>query len=356
MGRAASMILGVALAACASAPVRRVAEERAEDASAPASTPSPDASVATAEIDAASPEASAPREKRAPFALDDVGPMGSARPDDGHWSPVPLENEGDEGPVLLRSVLHPDPKRPLSDLFVVAIDLGRVGLHAVAGTTEPKATTPEGKGAPRPATIPPSDRSALLAAFNGGWKSEHGHYGMKVDGVMLVPPKGSGGARGDEANCTVARYDDDTVHIGPWRTLSPDEPRMRFLRQTPPCLVIRGTPHPGLAVEMTTSWGATEQGDPLIRRSALGTNGARTILFFGLGNSLTARALADGMRHAGAVDIAELDVNWSYPKFLVFHDNAGTLEASSPFPNIVFDKPEYVRRRSERDFFYLVRR
>ena len=63
------------------------------------------------------------------------------------------------------------------------------------------------------------------------------------------------------------------------------------------------------------------------------------------------------MHHAGAFDVAELDVNWSFPKILVYKKNAaGELEASSLFPNFVFDKDEYVRKRAPKDFFYLTRR
>lgn len=260
-----------------------------------------------------------------------------------------LPNEGDEGAVLHRTLLHPDAARASADLYVVAIDLRRVGLRAVAGVSEPTATTAAGRSAPRPGTIPSAAHGALLAAFNGGWRSEHGHYGMKADGVVLVPAS--------DASCTVAGYDDDTVRIGPWKALAAGEPRMTFFRQTPACLVTGGVRHPGLAAEMTTNWGAAENGDPLIRRSALGVDAGGTVLYFGLGSSLTARALADGMRHAGAADVAELDVNWSYPKLLVFHANpAGALEASSLFPGFAFEKAEYVRKRSARDFFYLVRR
>jgi hypothetical protein len=63
------------------------------------------------------------------------------------------------------------------------------------------------------------------------------------------------------------------------------------------------------------------------------------------------------MRHAGAWDAAQLDVNWSYPKFLVFRSGeSGTLEAVGVFPGFVFQKDEYLRRPAPKDFFYLVRR
>ncbi len=155
----------------------------------------------------------------------------------------------------------------------------------------------------------------------------------------------------------IAVLDDDSIHIAPWTDLRAMESTMRFYRQTPPCLYSRGKRHPGLGIEETTSWGAAVGGGAVIRRSAIGLDEKATTLFVAVSNNMTAPALADGMRHAGAFDVAELDVNWSYPKFLVYAPNAaGDLEASTLFPNFVFEKDEYVRKRSPKDFFYVVRR
>jgi hypothetical protein len=58
-----------------------------------------------------------------------------------------------------------------------------------------------------------------------------------------------------------------------------------------------------------------------------------------------------------SADAAQLDVNGSYPKFLVFRANeAGTVEGLGAFPGFVFEKDEYLRRASPRDFFYVLRR
>ena len=63
------------------------------------------------------------------------------------------------------------------------------------------------------------------------------------------------------------------------------------------------------------------------------------------------------MLHAGAWDVAQLDVNWSYPKILVFRrGSSGEIEAQSLFPGFVFDKDEYLRKRAPKDFFYVVRK
>jgi hypothetical protein len=275
--------------------------------------------------------------------------MRTGGPDtDGKWTPVSVEN--DKGaPVMWKTVLHPDKAHPSAELFVVAIELSRVRLHSVAGESEPATEVSSAKGHARSGVVPAERRDVLLAAFNGGWKGEHGHYGIKVDGVTLVKPR--------EGACTIAVYEDDSVRIAPWVDLADDEPRMRLFRQTPPCMYAKGVRHAGLAAETTTNWGAAANGDPVIRRSAIGLNEGRDTLFFSVSNAMTAPAIADGMHHAGAHDVAELDVNWSFPKFLVFARNAsGVLEASSLFASFVFTKSEYVRQRSARDFFYLARR
>ncbi len=73
--------------------------------------------------------------------------------------------------------------------------------------------------------------------------------------------------------------------------------------------------------------------------------------------SRAAGAPAGAPLSAGAWDAAQLDVNWSYPKFLVFGtDASGALQASGLFPGFVFDRDEYVRRASPKDFFYVLRR
>jgi len=282
------------------------------------------------------------------FVPRDVGPMSMRAAGDGRWVAVPID--GDEGtPMLYKSLLHPDTARPWAELFVVAIDASRVRLHLMAGVVDPEAETPAGKHYARPALIPVEEQARLVAAFNGGWKAEHGHFGMKVDGVTLLSPR--------DASCTVTAYDDDTIRIATWTTLAPSEPRMVFYRQTPPCLYSRGVRHRGLSVEETVSWGAAVGGSAVIRRSAIGLDEQGETLYVGVSNSTTAPAIADGMHHAGAYDIAELDVNWSYPKFLVFRRNdAGALEAETLFPGFVFEKDEYVRRRAPKDFFYFERR
>jgi hypothetical protein len=73
-------------------------------------------------------------------------------------------------------------------------------------------------------------------------------------------------------------------------------------------------------------------------------------------NHSTARVLADGMHHAGAVDVAQLDVNWSYPKFVTFEPGDGGRKAVALAEGFEYSPDEYIRKKQRRDFFYLMRK
>jgi hypothetical protein len=122
-------------------------------------------------------------------------------------------------------------------------------------------------------------------------------------------------------------------------------------------MVEQGQLHPGLANPETRKWGATLEGETVIRRSAIALNRAGDQLFVAVSNATTAPALALGMQRAGGWTIAQLDVNWSFPRFLVFPRNqAGEREAAPLFRGFLFERDEMLRRPAPRDFFYVVRR
>jgi hypothetical protein len=133
---------------------------------------------------------------------------------------------------------------------------------------------------------------------------------------------------------------------------------MVWHRQAPACMYENGKLHPGLTAGQGLNWGATLDGDTVIRRSAVGLNAARDILYVSITNHTTARVLADGLRHAGAVDVAQMDVNWSYPKFVLFEpgDAGPERKAVALAEGFEFSEDEFIRKRARRDFFYLVRK
>ena len=304
-------------------------------ASAPPPVPAADASV-----EAGPPPLPA-------FRPEDVGPMFSsmAAKGDGVWVPVSVRIRA-SSPVMYKTLLHPDRERPWAEVFVVAIDRRRVRLDAVAGSRDPRSVGPEAKRYERLAKIPPDDHARVIAAFNGGFKAEHGRYGMMVDGVVLLPPIGWA--------CTIAAFRDGSLRIATWKEIQDQQSGMRWWRQTPPCMYKDGKMHGALWEEETTAWGAAVEGDTVIRRSAMAVDASGSVLLVGLSNFTTARKIADAMKHAGGHDVAQLDVNWSFPRFVTYHPgDAGQLVARSLFEGFLADEGEYLREPSPRDFFYL---
>jgi hypothetical protein len=264
---------------------------------------------------------------------------------DGVW--IPMAPPGAIGPpVLWKTLIHPDPKRPFAAVALVAIDRAAVDVHVVPGTDEPKKA-PHLAPFERPGVVSPEHHDRLLAAFNGGFRAMHGNYGMAVGGRTILPPR--------DIACTIALLPGDRIAIRTWKEIASLEDEMLAYRQTPPCLIEQGKPNPGLLEEFNRNWGATVGGDTIIRRSALGLSADGRHLFYALGDAVTAQSIGRAMQVAGARDAAQLDVNYSYPKFVLFEQNpSGAPIASSPLlPDLKFSPSDYVSGGQERDFFYL---
>lgn len=291
------------------------------------------------------------------FRPQDVGAMGRrvAATNDGIWRAVADPARPTARPLLFETMLHPDEKRSWAEVFVVAADVAELELYAVAGTIEPEATTREGVAAERNGLIPRERVPALVLAFNGGFMTRHGRHGMHVAGLTLVSPQ--------PRLCTLLGLEDGQLMIGTWSSLANEvapassDGNLRFWRQTAPCMYEHGVINPLLRDEDTRNWGATLEGKVVIRRSAIGLNPERSIVFVAVSNDTTAHAMAEAMHHAGASDVAQLDVNWSYPKILIFPIGAdGRRYARGLFEGFLFSDDDYIRQPSRRDFFYLVRR
>ncbi|NUP04686.1 MAG: hypothetical protein HOW73_01350 [Polyangiaceae bacterium] len=265
---------------------------------------------------------------------------------DGTWTPFRLSS--DNGPVnMWRSLVHPDPKRPFAAVAVVAMDLSKIDLHIVAGTEEPKSQrVPR---ADRPGLVPDTDQKDLIAAFNGGFRAEHGNYGMKIAGAEFLPPR--------DIACTLAKEPSGMLTIRTFSNIKERQDSFAWYRQTPPCLVEEGAPNPGLLHEFNRNWGAAVGGDTIIRRSAIGISKDGRYLFYALGDATTAQSIGKAMLAVGAYQAAQLDVNFSYPRFFLFeHGEAGPSIAEGVIPGLKHKPTEYVGLSEQRDFFYVTRK
>jgi hypothetical protein len=282
-----------------------------------------------------------------PFRPTDVGPTHQSwsAPGDGTWVPIADPQRPGAAAPMYKTLLHPDPQRSWTAVSVVAFDLTRVELHLMAGRYEPRPSTPEGRKYDRKALIPAEHQAALLAAFNGGFKAEHGHHGMRVDGVTLIPPR--------SLACGVMLDASGAIVIGDWERLAPKADAARWWRQAPGCMAQDGQLHPGLRDRENTYWGATLDGKTVIRRSAIGVSADGKTLYSGIGDHTTARAIAVAMKHAGAAHVAQLDVNWSYPKLVLYRPSPAGPVAEKLCDGFEFSEDEYVRQPADRDFFYV---
>jgi hypothetical protein len=272
-----------------------------------------------------------------------------AAPGDGVWVPVPDPERPDAPALMYKTLLHPDPERRYAELFIVAMPSALIQLTSVPGTEEPASDNPATASIPGRGVIPQRQQGELLAAFNGGFRAEHGHHGMMVNGVTIVPPRAD--------MCSVFGYEDGSLQIGTYSRLAAQPEKPIWYRQTPRCMVERGTLHPGLRDPNARGWGATLEGETVIRRSAIALSEDGQTLLMAVTNFTTARALALGMRAAGGYDVAQLDVNRSFPKFLLFpRDESGVRRGASLFSGFLYQPAEMIDQPNLRDFFFVTRR
>lgn len=294
----------------------------------------------------------APKSKYPTFAPKDVGPMlkSFSAPGDGQWVPMIDPRHASDPAPMYKTLVHPDAKRGWAEVAIVAVDLRQVRLNLRAGTIEPMSKIKEAKEHTRTGLIPPEDLPSTLGVFNGGFKTTHGNYGMKAEGVLFVEPR--------TRACTVAMYGADKIRIQSWEAIQETQNDMVWFRQAPACMFENGEMHKGLTVEQNTLWGATLDKDTVIRRSAIGVSEDAQILYVGISEATTATAIAKAMNFAGAYNVAQLDVNWSYPKCLTVEPRGGGSDELIVKPIVdgfEFTEDDYIRKATSRDFFYLTR-
>jgi hypothetical protein len=262
-------------------------------------------------------------------------------PGEGQWSPYLRDSTGQM--VAYRTFLHPDPKRPYAIAAVVAFDLDRTTLGFVLGTQEPASEV----AFDRPGTIPAYDRrpGKLLAAFNGGFKTRHGSFGVMVGGVVLIPPRDGFG--------TVELTSGGRVRIGIWGTEIVPSPDVRTWRQNGPLIVHDGKVNPHTADTAPRDWGHTVGGATATWRSALGISADDATLFYLAGPSLTLSALVSAVAACGARQAIQLDINDYWVHFDAI-DAVGSKLRAVPLLDSMKDGAGRYLGPYSRDYFYVI--
>jgi len=259
----------------------------------------------------------------------------------GVWEPY-LQAPGGRV-VALRTFLHPDPGRPYAVAAIVAFDLTAARLHFVLGSDEPRSPV----HVSRPGRIPAADfrPGRLLAAFNGGFKTEHGHFGTMVARTVVLPPRPGMG--------TVAIDAAGGVRLGTWGVADIPGSAAVAWRQNGPLIVQDGRVNPHTLVYDPADWGVTVHHAAATWRSALGISADRAILFYVAGTSLTLSALAQAAVDAGAASALQLDINNYWVHFDAFSAQGGRLKASPLLAAMRAEEDSRYLTGFGRDFFYL---
>ena len=129
---------------------------------------------------------------------------------EGRWIPVvddPFVNAYPNAPpAFFQTFIRTDPERTYTRVYVTIWDPRQVQLRAQSGLREPESATGQrGSGmVPRD----PTTMRRLVAAFNGGFQSLHGEFGMMAEGRVYLPPK--------PWAATVTVHRDGAVGMGSW--------------------------------------------------------------------------------------------------------------------------------------------
>jgi hypothetical protein len=200
--------------------------------------------------------------------------------------------------------------------------------------------------------IPNGDQQKLIAAFNGGFKTINGHYGMMVNDVTLVPPRDNMG--------TIAIYRDGRVQIGAWgKDITPTGDMIGYRQNCPP-LIDAGQLNPDLAFNNRNEWGYTGNTD-IVWRTGLGLTEDGKYLIYAVGNGTSAMTLAQVLQKAGAYSAIQLDINQYYAHFETYHpenssnSNGFKLIAERLLDKMINEVNIYLTPHA-RDFFYLTAR
>jgi hypothetical protein len=275
-----------------------------------------------------------------------------SKPNEGVWKPVNYGflkamqglPPGTEKPpaYFYRTSIRPDPKRPYSEVLLIALDMRQLELGMQAGFEDPKPTV----GAPGDGRLPddPSKYRRIVATFNGAFKTTHGAYGMMVNRRVLLPPV-KGGA-------SVVVTDTGEVGLGSWPNTLDIPKNIVSFRQNLDPLVEDGVANP----TGRNLWGWQLEGESVMtHRSAICVTSAGH-LYYAWGDEIDGGTLGKALRQAGCSYGIHLDMNPAHTGF-IFMDvlnpfkQKAELRVADAGMKISVDK--YVRG-APKDFFYVM--
>jgi hypothetical protein len=278
-------------------------------------------------------------------------------PGEGEWTTpkqpwikrVPSPAGADAAPsAFYTTFVRPDQERPYSKVILVAMDMRQLDLEMEAGSEDPKPLT----GPPGTGRIPrdPAVYQRIAAAFNGGFKTEHGAYGMMLNKRVLLPP--------EPGVATVILTKDARVGMGSWGTnkdvggiADVDASEIVSLRQNLDPLLDNDKVNP----LGRTQWGFTLPGTSMqTERSGLCVNAAGHLMY-AWGDDLSATTLGKAMQMAGCVYGMHLDMNPHHTGFIftnITELKGHNYKSELLSTQMTIDTDRYILY-APKDFFYM---
>jgi hypothetical protein len=250
-----------------------------------------------------------------------------------------------------QTFVRPDQDRPYVRVLLVAMDTRQLELNMEAGVEDPEPLT----GPAGPGRIPRDPRiyRRVAAAFNGAFKTDHGHYGMMVDKRVLLPPV--------PGSATIVVLRDGRAGFGTWGAerkiggiLGVVDDDILSFRQNLDPLIDRGQVNP----TGRNLWGFTLPGKGAqTERTALCVTTAGHLLY-AWGDDLSGTTLGKALQMAGCDYGLHLDMNPYHTGFVftaIDELSAKKYKSQLLSPGMSIPADRYIQY-APKDFFYVATR
>jgi hypothetical protein len=200
---------------------------------------------------------------------------------------------------------------------------------------------PGGKGWRNSSKIKPTAEKALIASFNGGFRFEHEPGGYVTEGKIVRKLR--------KGYATFGIRNDGTSTIGVWGKDMTNDGTWASLRQNLPPLLYRGK-----VVYHTynkVDWGKDFDNKLYNFRSAACVRTDGLMMFVAVGK-VNIGMLADTLLVAGCSTAMQLDINGTWPYFVVY-DNFGKTNRNGKTIDKRMGDPNRHLKGSTKDFFAL---
>jgi hypothetical protein len=272
-------------------------------------------------------------------------------PQEGEWA-LPKHVAAQKSPgVFYTTYVRPDEERPYAKVLLVVMDMQALELGMEAGVEDPKPLTgPPGNGRiPRDPTV----YKRVAAAFNGGFKTEHGHYGMVLNHRVLLPPVPGAATLVTLADGRVAMGSwGASVKIGGLKDIADDS--IVSLRQNLDPLVAGDVVNPS----GRNLWGYTRDGTGMqTERSGVCVTGSGNLIY-AWGDDLNGTTLGKAMKMAGCAYAMHLDMNPHHTGlvFTAINEFKGKNYKSELLTAKMGISPDRFLEYAPKDFFYVMHR